>query len=372
MRKNNPIKIQKNSSEILQKNTAKNKPKIRGNSRTMEWLNLPKKAQKEFRENFIAMNLDFMQFTCYQISHILQNMKNFIGLTGEIDTDNSNTEHNKDKNISVTYWQTKNWHAYSIFFHSPGFSPLMVASIEVYDIEKIQLLKTEWKIVFYGAYFVFNEILEEEAPSVIQLYKSIELSMSYNFHVQKDKNWKLIQKPLYKRTRVDIATDVGVEMSKKWITQYIRPHKNSKHVPKPYSYDPITETFQSVGYIPRLKQGIGIRVYNKVKNIRDIKKGAWHPTHGTEINPIVTRIEVVYSWDFAQNTINELFDYTKFRILGDEKVQFKPKIRPKSEYSPLSAYEYFKRYAKNHGKNLREVLDDIMMITITEEKKDLF
>lgn len=64
-------------------------------------------------------------------------------------------------------------------------------------------------------------------------------------------------------------------------------------------------------------------------------------------------------------------NYTKFRLLGDEQTKIKRKIKPKSQYSALSAYEYFKRYAKNHGKSLKDVLDDVMMITITEEQKDI-
>jgi|GEM_PF-3447705 hypothetical protein len=45
--------------------------------------------------------------------------------------------------------------------------------------------------------------------------------------------------------------------------------------------------------------------------------------------------------------------------------------RPKSQYSPLSAYEYFKRYAKNHGKSLKDVLDDVTCIAMIEEQKDM-
>lgn len=62
------------------------------------------------------------------------------------------------------------------------------------------------------------------------------------------------EKPLFKRTRVDIATDVAIPVSKKWLTKYIQPHKNSKHCIRHYNYDPITEIFQSIAYIPRLTQ----------------------------------------------------------------------------------------------------------------------
>lgn len=63
--------------------------------------------------------------------------------------------------------------------------------------------------------------------------------------------------------------------------------------------------------------------------------------------------------------------YTKFRLLGDEQINIQRKIRPKSQYSALSAHEYFKRYAKNHGKTLREVLDDVTAIEIAEEQREM-
>lgn len=114
---------------------------------------------------------------------------------------------------------------------------------------------------------------------MLRFHNSIEIGSLLK--IQKDQNAKTskIEKALYKRTRVDIATDVAVPMDKKWLTKYIRPHKTSKHVPRPYNYDDITETFQSIGYIPRLTRGIGMRVYNKVLDIKNKNKQSWHPTY---------------------------------------------------------------------------------------------
>lgn len=336
----------------------------------MEWLQLPEKTQKEFRQNLIAMEVDFMQYTCYSINDPLRNLYNIVGFSWEIDSDNSNMEMSHNMNLSMTRQNTALGYAYSIFFHSPGFAPVSVFSIEVYNESNVKLLKTEGKIVFYGAYFVFREILAEEAPEVLRFHNSVELWSVLKVKTQTGAKHK-IEKPLYKRTRVDIATDVAVPMCKKWLTKYIKPHKTSKHVPRPYNYDDITETFQSIGYIPRLTRWIWMRVYNKVLDIQKKNKYSWHPTYGTEQNPVVTRLEIVYGWDTAQETIQNLMNYTKFRLLWDQTTKIKRQIKPKSQYSPLSAYEYFKRYAKNHWKSLRDVLDDVMMITITEEQKDI-
>lgn len=367
-------KLQITKSE---KNEAKNhtkfSQKVRWNSRTMEWLKIPVKKQKEFKQNLISMEVDFIQYTCYDINQPIYNLCNLFWFTWEIDNDNSNAEFNQKKNLSLVRKNTDKWYAYSLVFHSPWFPPLSIISIEVYNQDKVQLLKTEGKIVFYWAFFVFNEIIREELPEAIQFFKSIEFWAKIKKDL-KNKNNQLKQvKPIYKRTRVDIATDVALAISNnKWLTNYIQPHKNSKQAPRMYNYDPVLECFQSIAYIPRLTQGIWIRVYNKIIDIMKKKKQSWHPTYWTNKQPVVTRLELIYSWTFAQDELENLFNYTKHKLLWDEKVKLKTKQQPKSEYSPLSAYEYFKRYAKNHGKTLREVLDDVTTICITEEEKDKY
>lgn len=360
----------KNGAKISQKTSQKTPPTIRGNSRTMEWLQIPAIAQKEFRENLIAMQVDFMQYTCYKIIEPIKNLYNIVGFSWEIDSDNSNVQMAYNMNLSMTRNNTPRWYAYSIFFHSPWFAPVPVFSIEVYSDSNIKLLKTEGKIVFYGAYFVFREILAEEAPEILRFHNSIELWTLLKAQLETGIKHK-IEKPIYKRTRIDIATDVAVTMSKKWLKSYIKPHKTSKHAIRPYNYDEITETFQSIAYIPRLTRWIWIRVYNKVLDIQKKNKQSWHPTYGTEIHPVVTRLEIVYGWDTAQESIENLIKYTQHKLLWTDQMKLKRKIQPKSKYSPLSAYEYFKRYAKNHGKSLKEVLDDVTCIAMIEEQKDM-
>ena len=115
---------------------------------------------------------------------------------------------------------------------------------------------------------------------------------------------------------------------------------------------------------------IGIRVYNKVLDIKAKNKQCYHPSYGTTY-PDVTRIEIIYGGETATQNLETLINYTKYRILGNDQVIMKRLNKPKSQYSPLSAYEYFKRYAKNHGKSLKQVLDDVTCLMIVEDQKDL-
>lgn len=336
-----------------------------GVSRTMEWLKLTPKIQSEFSKNFISIDIDYLQYTCYKISEPLKNLYNVLWFSWTIDTDNSNIEYNFNMNLSLVHNNTKMGHSYMITFLSPWFAPLPIWSIEVYNPNRIKTLWTEWKIVFYWAYFRFKEILQEEAPEFIRFANSVEFWTIVN--TQKN------QKPIYKRTRVDIAVDVWVSLSQKWLSKYIKPHKTSKHVPKPYNYQPQLWGWQSISYIPRLGQCIGIRVYNKILDIHSKNKQSWYPNYWTEENPIVTRIEIIYWWDSATWLLENLLEYTKYRILWDnEEIRLVRNVKPKSVYSPISAYKYFWRYAKNHWKELLQVIRDVCEVyTKFEENKNL-
>lgn len=332
-------------------------------SRTMEWLKLPKKVQKNHAKNLLFVGVDYLQYTCYDIMQALRALYN-LGFSWEIDMDNSNVEYNVNYNLALTHSDTNMGHAYMLSFLSPWFPPIPIGSVEVYNPWQVLTLGTQGKIVFYGAYFVFQDIIKEEAPEVVSFANAVEFGTVVQ--TQKDK------KPIYKCTRVDVAVDAKVSVSKKWMSHYIRPHKTSRHVPKPYNYQPELGGWQSIGYIPRLGRGIGIRVYNKILDIKSKKKEAWYPEYGNGKNPIVTRMEIVYSWDIATKPVNELIEYTKFRLLGDSNITaiYQDK-RPKSLYSPNSAYIYFERYSQNHGKRLIDVLTDVVKIwTLNEYSMD--
>lgn len=384
-----PKKSLQKLSKNLEKNSYKNSAKQNNqdikiynpiNSRTMEWLKIPDKTKLEFRKNLININIDYLQYTCYNIKEPLKLIYNILWFDWTIDSDNSNIEYNYKNTLSLLRNQTKMWYAYTVIFLSPWFAPIPVINIEVYNEDKEKFLKTQGKIVFYWAYFVFEEILKDEAPEVIRFYNFIK-------NEAKDKNFKNTifvknqdnQKPIYKVTRVDIALDINQKISQQWLTKYIQPHKNSKHTVKPYNWQTLENSywlykgFQSFSYIPKISQGINIRIYNKILDIQAKNKTSWYPEYWLNKKyKDVTRIELIYWWDSARDTLDNLINYSKHRILWDMQTQLNRPTKPKSEYSPLSAYEYFKRYAKNHGKTLREVLNDVTTICITEEEKDKY
>lgn len=342
------------------KNFVKNQDKNSIKSRTIEWLQIPYSTQKKFAKKIINVDVDYLQYTCYDIEQVFRYMYGMLGFNWEIDDDNSNIEYNERYNLSLHCVGTKMWRAYTVTFLSPWFPPIPIISLEIYNEDKVKLLKTQGKIVFYGSYFPFRQIIAEDVPEVIRFANWIE-----RFTIQNSNS-----KPICKRTRVDIALDFEENISMSWIKRYITPHKNSKHAVRHYNWDREKRSYQSLAYIPSLSRGIGIRIYNKILDLKMKNKKFLYPEYGEKFKNVM-RIEMIYAWDFAQNDLFDLIKYTKHRILWDFEVAIQKRSQPKSEYSPLSAYNYFKRYAKNHGKTLIEVLDDVTAICITEERKDL-
>lgn len=84
----------------------------------MEWLKLPEKQLQKHAKNLLFVGVDYLQYTCYDISKALRNLYQ-LGFSGEIDMDNSNVEYNSDYNLALTHTNTNMGHAYMLTFLSP-------------------------------------------------------------------------------------------------------------------------------------------------------------------------------------------------------------------------------------------------------------
>jgi len=348
-------------TEKTTKKFIKNQDKKLWKDRTIEWLQIPSLTQKKFSKKIINADIDYLQYTCYDIEQAFRYMYNILGFSWEIDDDNSNIEYNEKYSLSLHCIGTKMWRAYTVTFLSPWFPPVAIISLEIYNEDKVKLLKTQGKIVFYGSYFPFRQIIFEDSPEVLRFANWVERSTA---PTTQNNNFPQI----CKRTRVDIALDFDENISISWLKRYIVPHKNSKHAIRHYNWLPEKNSFQSFAYIPSLSRGIGIRIYNKILDLKNKKKTFLYPDYFEKYKKVM-RVEMVYSGDFAQNDLNCLLDYTKHRIIWDSQIIIQKRSQPKSEYSPLSAYQYFQKYAKNHWKTLKQVLDDVTLIAIAEEQK---
>lgn len=326
--------------------------------RTMSWLKIPPRTQKNFAKNIIRVACDMEKFTCYDFRVSVSLLRDVLGFSGEIDSDNSNVEHSKLWDYTLTRSNTPNGHAYMCSVSLPWFKALPIFSVEHFESAKAKRLDADGNITFYAAFFVFKEILSEQALETVSFYeKIVQLSgIQKKIHV-------------YKRSQIDIHIDVrDVPVSQKWMTDYIRPHKTSKQVVKPHNYLKELGWFQSLKYLAKIKTWVWIRIYNKCLDIVAKTKQSWYPHINAETDT-VTRIELMYFSPFAENDNDTIFGHAKKVILWlDTWVTLCEAFdRPKSVYSPLSAHTYLTRYAKNHGISLEQLLCEVSEIQNREK-----
>lgn len=327
-------------------------------TRSMSWLNLPKKIKKLHSENLLAVSVDFEKYVCTD-STIVMKMIREMWFNGELDLDNSNIEHSHDYVMSLKHWKSDLWTIYEVLVNLPGFAPIQVFSYESYYDNRIKVLKSEWGLEFPWAFFRFYNILQEQAPEVTHFYDRVRRMSNLSVELS---TWKPLS---FRRNRVDVAIDLKLPIDQKWEYEYIIPSKNSKRVVHHYNYRADLWGWQSFGYLPRgVNRWIGIRVYNKSLDIISKKKQSWYPEIDP-VNDVVTRVEIVYYSPYAENDDQKILESAKSAILweGQHNLHY---VNPQSVYSPLSAHTYFSRYAKNHWKQLSDILFDV---TDIENKK---
>ena len=107
MVKNHLSLLSQNNSIFLTEKIQENRYEKLQISRTMEWLQIPEKTQKNFSKNFLNIDIDYLQYTCYNIAKPLELIYNVLGFDGKTDQDNSNIEYNYNLNLSLQNLETR-------------------------------------------------------------------------------------------------------------------------------------------------------------------------------------------------------------------------------------------------------------------------
>ena len=75
-------------------------------SYAINWLKISEKMKEKNREKVLAVEVDYLQYTCYDVGTCLRSLYG-LGFTGEIDVDNSNVCFNQDYTLSLTNMSTR-------------------------------------------------------------------------------------------------------------------------------------------------------------------------------------------------------------------------------------------------------------------------
>lgn len=272
-------------------------------TRSMSWLNLPKKIQKEYKENVVSMAKDMEKYVCKDF-RVLLGMVREMWFSGDIDIDNSNIEYLKDWSATLTRRDTPRWNAYVVHVTMPGFPSTEMFSAEIYNHHTTLKLKSDWNVLFRWAFFRFRELMKEQVPTVEIFYNEVVRRSGIDSF------------SIFRRNQVDVAIDIkNVSVDQGWNVDYIVPHKTSNCVVKPFNFKREIGWYQSFNYFRSNNRGIWVRIYNKVLDIIAKNKYHWYPDIDTAKDTL-TRIEIVFYSPFSENSDSVLFGTAQNKILG--------------------------------------------------------
>jgi len=308
---------------------------------------IPQKDLVFIRENFYSSNVDWKRFN-------FSNKKDFLDLIWDyfpgynlLDCDNSNSRFFRDavflrvhSNLGL---------AFQYVVSIVGIWTVPICMVTVYSS---WLKDSVGRIDFYGAFFHFREYLSDRISKLYD-YLDSEYIKPNSF---------------VRCTRIDCAIDIAVPFpvdASSFFVPASRDKVKRKKVVK--CYNPVDNVFQSVSYLPKKNSGYGVRMYNKIMDIKDKGKEFWYqdslPVH-------LTRIEFEFYPPYSNmNTSESMLQLCLSRIFW---VDIKPlglHFRPALWFNVENAYEYFCRYAKNKGITIGELIIELQNYHLEMERQ---
>lgn len=304
-------------------------------------LSIPAYMQKKYAKNCLGVTVDYMRFN-------IRDRKIFSSIIpmreSVLDLDNSNVEYIGGVSIQRVYSSRGVAFIYSQAIHYPWeehtAKPVPFMFVEVYDPGQ-SLRGSIGRVDFYGAYFHFEEHIDAKFR---ECYSEL-LELSEN------------QKNRVRRTRLDIAVDVGCEFPQnggKWIT----PSANAKRGKKCYS----TEwKWNSYSYLSQKNTGYWVRMYNKIIDTISKKKNGWY-SEVLEKVPHWTRIEFeLYPPYSSDIPFQDIISGVKECVLWTNEVYSLGLKYRKTEWISIEAVNrYFEAYAERHMLGVDYIIDELV------------
>lgn len=307
-------------------------------------IQIPWYIKKKLKPKLIGSNIDYKRFN-------IKDRKIFDNLHLKAhanDLDNADILYEWEIALKRVY--SPRWIAHNVLLSIVWWKPIWFAYIEIYWLW--QWLKgSVWRIDFKGSFFHFYE-------QIPQRWKDIYAFLS------KEKEWKSWS---VRETRKDIAFDFLFpfpQSGDKWIV----PSWNSKRNVECYKHQ---GKYNSFWYLAEKNTNYGVRIYNKLVDIRKNGKEFWYWWE-EKLPKNWVRIEFEFYPPYSQKSDEELMAICAKRILWDAKIVLWLPYRPCFDFKVENAYSYFKRYAENHWITVEVLLDELMNYHIElEYKKEL-
>lgn len=315
-------------------------------------IEIPEYMRKKFKKELLGSWVDYRRFNI-KSEKVLDDIF-WIRRNWASDTDNSNIVYDQE----IVYQRIRsprgNAHIASITIEWVWVVPIFM--LEVYG-------KWQWlqgaiaRVDFYGWYYRFRNIIDQRILDIEEMLVKKSRSSESNH--------------LVRQTRIDIAFDFLTEYPQN-AHNWICPSKNSSR--EVTIFRDKSWKYTNVWYLSEKNSWYWVRIYNKIVETEKHKKTGWYgwidsmPKNWTRIefefyNPYSTKYE-----DF------ELFKFVSEKIIWDNNwIDLWMTYRPPIGFKVETAYEYIRRYAKNHGVDILYLLDSVYDYHMwVEEKKNYY
>jgi len=295
-------------------------------------LNIPDYQKKRLKRSYIWSNIDYKRFNIKN-RDILFNLSL---MSKANDWDNADVKYEGE--VVLKRIQSPRGIAHAILLPIIGGKPISFGFVEVYA--KWQGLKgSVGRIDFKWSFFHFYEQIPLKWR---EIYEKLVLLAKEGIEVRE--------------TRKDICFDFTFPFPQNG-ESWIFPSKNSKREVECYRHE---WKWNSFWYLAEKNSAYGVRMYNKIVDIKKNQKEFWYGGEG-KIPEKWTRIEFEFYPPYSLMDDETLMKLVASRIMGSyKKITIGLPYRPCLEFQVERAYNYFSRYAKNHGITVEQFIDEIV------------
>jgi len=302
-----------------------------------EIFKIPSEKLPFFKENLVKISCDYRRFSFWFKDTFLDVVNTYFPWYWKIDQDNSNVLYLHEGSLHSV--GSNRWRAFIYSVAYEWIWPVPLIYIELYN-EKSKL-PSVGRLDFYGSFFHFFDNVPD---FLLDLYNFLDTNA-------------FLASSFIRCTRTDIAFDFIVPFPADWL-YYYKPSKNAKKrkVNPYYDYTTWEPVLNSTSYLTKKNSWYGVRMYNKILDIRDKNKSSWY----TDLPDNLTRIEYElyppYSSNFAYKKLENIISEKLFgSIVSPLGLEFRPNYWFKIE----NAYHYFKRYAKSKWIDFLDMLHQL-------------
>lgn len=307
----------------------------------MRWFSIFQLTEEDtayFHASLVSVGIDYQRFSFSDTDTMSRILNSYFPNTWLIDSDNSNTLYVHTGALTRVSSPRGFAYIYTLAFEGIGAVPICF-----FEIYKNPFGGSVGRIDLYGSFFHFESFL----PMELRHLKEDLLSEWSRDHIR--------------CTRTDVALDFEMPYPQN-ICDIITPSRHAKRWVNTYNDNGV---LNSASYLTRKNSWYGVRVYNKILDIKQKGKEFWYDN----LPDNLTRVEFEFYPPYSHiNDSTQILELVLDRLFGNKNIPVGLGSRPQLWFVVENAYAYFKRYAISKGVSVDFLIEEITKYHLTQKE----